>query len=50
MAFLELLQRDIITHPERLHGMPDHLHQRLLVVTEGVESNPEEPIDGLVAL
>jgi antitoxin PrlF len=48
--FLQLLERDIAAHPERLRGMPDDLYQRLLAVTEGMDVGPDEPIEGPVAL
>ena len=48
--FLKLLERDIADHPERLSGMPDGLHQRLLAVTDGMDVSPDEPIEGPVAL
>ena len=48
--FLELLERDIVTHPERLRGMPENLYRRLLAVTEGMDVGPDEPIEGPVAL
>jgi antitoxin PrlF len=48
--FLQLLERDIAAHPERLQGMPDSLYRRLLAVTEGMDVGPDEPIEGPVAL
>ena len=48
--FLELLERDIAEHPERLRGMPDGLYQRLLAVTDGMDVSADEPIEGPVAL
>jgi len=49
-AFLQFLDRDILEHPERLRGIPEVLYQRLLAVTEGLEGNPDDPIEGPVAL
>ncbi|MFL5537479.1 MAG: type II toxin-antitoxin system PrlF family antitoxin [Longimicrobiaceae bacterium] len=49
-AFLQFLETDLATHPERLHGMPQGLYERLLAVTDGLEVNPDDPIDGPVAL
>ena len=49
-AFLEFLQRDLATHPERLDGMPQELYERFLAVTEGLDVNSDVPIDGPVAL
>ncbi len=48
--FLELLERDVAGHPEGLRGMPEELYRRLLAVTEGVEVDPDQPIEGPVAL
>jgi antitoxin PrlF len=48
--FLALLERDLAEHPERLRGMPQGLHERLLAVTEGVEVGMDEPIEGEVAI
>jgi antitoxin PrlF len=48
--FLELLERDVAAHPERLGGMPEELYRRLLAVTEGVEVDLDQPIEGPVAL
>jgi antitoxin PrlF len=50
VAFLRFLERDIEDHPERLRGFPEDLLQRLIAVTEGVEVDLDEPIEGLVAL
>jgi hypothetical protein len=49
-AFLQILDHDIREHPERLRGMPKGLYQRLLAVTEGLEGNPGDPIEGPVPL
>lgn len=48
--FLDLLEQDLAQHPEGLRGMSRSLHQRLLAVTEGVEVDPHESIEGPVAL
>jgi antitoxin PrlF len=48
--FLELLERDVAGHPERLQGMPEDLYRRLLAVTEAVEVDLDQPIEGPVAL
>lgn len=50
LPFLRLLQHDLMEHPERLRGMPERLHRRLFEVTEGVEVDPDAPIEGSVAL
>jgi hypothetical protein len=49
-AVLQLLDRDILKHPERLRGIPEGLYRRLLAVTEGLTGNPDDPIEGPVAL
>lgn len=49
-AFLSFLERDIAAHPERLQTMPDDLYRRFLAVTEGLEIDLDEPIEGPVAL
>lgn len=48
--FLLFLERDIAAHPERLQGMSEDLYRRLLAVTEGMEIDLDEPIEGPVAL
>ena len=48
--FLRLLEREIAVHPERLHGMPDDLYRRLVAVTQRMDVDPDEPIEGPVAL
>lgn len=48
--FLELLERDVAAHPERLRGMPEGLYRRLLAATEGVEVDPDAAIEGAVDL
>lgn len=48
--FLRFLERDIAAHPERLQVMPDDLYRRLTAVTEGMEIDLDEPIEGPVAL
>jgi antitoxin PrlF len=48
--FLELLERDVAGHPERLSGMPEELYRRLLAATEGVEVDLDQPIEGPVSL
>lgn len=48
--FLDLLERNIAAHPERLQAMPGELYRRLAAVTEGVKVDLDEPIEGPVAL
>jgi hypothetical protein len=49
-AFLNLLKRDMTTHPERLQGMPRALLMRMRALVAGVAIDHEEHIDGAVAL
>ncbi|HEU0298147.1 MAG TPA: type II toxin-antitoxin system PrlF family antitoxin [Longimicrobium sp.] len=49
-AFLAFIENDITLHPERLQAMPESLYHRLLAVTEGVEVDLDEPIEGPIAL
>lgn len=48
--FLRLLEREIVEHPERLRGMPADLYRRLAAVTDGMDVDLDEPIEGPVAL
>jgi hypothetical protein len=48
--FLHLLERDIVQHPKRLQPLPAELLQRLLDLTEGMDGDPDDPIEGEVAL
>ena len=48
--FLDLLERDIAEHPDRLRGMPADLYHRLVAVTDGVVVDLDAPIEGPVAL
>ena len=50
VPFLQLLERDIVEHPERLGGFPADLHRRIMELTEGIDFDPDEPIEGSVAL
>lgn len=50
LPFLRLLERDIADHPERLGGLPQDLYQRWMAVTEGLEGDPDDPIEGPVEL
>jgi antitoxin PrlF len=49
-SFLQLLERDITEHPERLRGLPEDLYRRWMALTEGMEGDPDDPIEGPVAL
>jgi antitoxin PrlF len=48
--FLHLLERDIAEHPERLSGVPEDLYRRWMALTDGMEGDPDDPIEGPVAL
>jgi len=50
VPFLQLLERDIAGHPERLRGVPAALFDRWMAVTVGGEVDLDEPIEGTVAL
>jgi antitoxin PrlF len=50
VPFLELLERDLISHPERLREMPADLYRRLVAVTDGPAPDADESIEGPVAL
>jgi len=48
--FLALLERDIAARPEALVPLTTGLSARMTAATEGVEIDPDAPIDGEVAL
>jgi len=48
--YLALLERDIVTRPEALVPLTRELADPMIAATEGVEVDPEAPIDGEVAL
>jgi antitoxin PrlF len=48
--FLALLERDIAARPEALVPLTPELAARIAAATEGVEVDPNEPIEGDVAL
>ena len=48
--FLQLLERDMSENPERLGGLPEDLYRRWMALTEGMEGDPDDPIEGPVAL
>ena len=48
--FLDLLERDIADHPERLQLLTHAFVERLRRATEGIEVDPYAPIEGPVAL
>lgn len=48
--FLALLKRDVAARPEALVPFTPELAARMTAATEGVEIDPDTPIDGEVAL
>lgn len=48
--FLRLIAADIEAHPERLRGMPTHLHQSILELIDGVEPDPDDSFEGSIVL
>jgi len=48
--FLALLERDIAARPEALAPLTPELLARITAATEGVEVDPDAPIDGDVTL
>ncbi len=48
--FLALLERDIAARPEALVPLTPELAARMMAATEGVEVDPEAPIEGEVEL
>jgi len=48
--FLALLERDIAARPEALVPLTPELATRMMVATEGVETDPDAPIKGKVAV
>lgn len=48
--FLALLERDIAARPVALIPFTRELAARIAAATEGIEVNPDAPIDGEVAL
>ena len=49
-AFLGFLADDIKNHPERIKAIAPDLAARIAALTQGVEANADEAIDGDVAL
>ncbi len=48
--FLALLERDMAARPEALVPLTPEMAARMTAATEGVETDPEAPIEGEVAL
>jgi antitoxin PrlF len=49
-GFLDFLARDIKDHPERVKAIAPDLAARIAALTDGMDGNPDEAIDGDVAL
>jgi antitoxin PrlF len=49
-AFLDLLERDIAEHPERLQPVTRELAERMRRLSAGIEVDLDEKIEGPVAL
>jgi antitoxin PrlF len=49
-GFLDFLARDIKDHPERVKAIAPELAARIAVLTGGMDGDPDETIDGDVAL
>jgi antitoxin PrlF len=50
VAFLSFLSRDMEAHPEKLSSLTPELARHISALTEGVEFDPDAPIDGDVDL
>jgi antitoxin PrlF len=50
LGLLDLLERDIAGHAERLQAIPRALYDRLKALTAGIRFDADAPIDGPVAL
>lgn len=48
--FLSFLATDMLEHPERISALPEGLLSRAAALTEGMEINLDEPIEGEVDL
>jgi antitoxin PrlF len=49
-AFLAFLERDMAAHPERPAGLAAELVERARALTDGIEVDLDEPIEGDVAI
>lgn len=49
-AFVEMLKRDMETHPERMQGIPSALLTGMRALVAGVPVDHDEEIEGAVAL
>ncbi len=50
VSFLALIERDLAARPEALVALTPGLASRIAAATEGVVADPDEPIEGEVAL
>ncbi|MET3613318.1 antitoxin PrlF [Rhizobium aquaticum] len=48
--FLNFLAEDMAQHPDRIQKFPPALVERMVTATEGMQIDPEAPIDGDVVL
>ncbi len=48
--FLVFLAQDMERHPERISGFPVDLRNRMYALVEGMSVDPDDPIEGDVAL
>ncbi len=49
-TFLAFLARDMERHPERISGFPEDLRHRMLALAGDMPVDPDDPIEGDVAL
>ena len=49
-AFLDFLERDMLTRPGGLKGIPSEMLDRAAALTEGIEVDLDTPIEGEVAI
>lgn len=49
-AFLGFLEQDMLRHPENVAAFPAGLTKRMATLAEHIAVNPDEEIDGSVAL
>ena len=49
-AFLDFLARDIERRPEAIAALPPALAARIMALTDGMDVDPDEPIEGEVDL
>lgn len=49
-AFLAFIERDMTAHSDRLAGLTTELVERARALTDGIEADPDRPIEGDVAI